>query len=186
MVGYVQTAVADAIRNWLPLKEKGVSPILAVQGENIVTDTQLPAILVHVFGTDGQGNTYIGGEIRLYFELSLHMVTQITNSSFTPDKGLQAKAFDLSEEVIRCIERSDKLQNVRLEHDMSLQFDRMTTYSTYAYGKTNSVPVDVHQIVYNGSVEFKVGDTNGYPLEVVDINNNDINHVILPIEYESS
>lgn len=163
MVGYVQDAVANALKKWEPLTQAFVSVVRATDGASVVINTDLPAIFVHVLGEDSHGNTYLGGGIRQYFELTLHYVAEIYNYTFSPDAGLQAKALDLSDEIIRCIELTSELDEVKHKHDLNLQFDRMETETAYAtkIGTGNSVTVDVHKVIYKGDVEFDLND-EGY------------------------
>ena len=89
---------------------------------------------------------------------------------------------DMSEEVVRCMELSEELQGVKVEHDLSLQFDRLDTYQTYATRNAISVAVDVHKVVYKGSVEFKpVLDDSKWWVELkrVEIDNNGVNKSII-------
>ena len=61
---------------------------------------------------------------------------------------------DISDEVIRCIERTTLLDEVKANHDLNLQFDSMETETVYGTSGAMTVTVDVHKIVYKGSVEF--------------------------------
>ena len=154
MVGYITKAVADAIRKWPALKDADIIPVFATDGSSVVVNTPLPAVVIHVLGEDGEGNVFLGGGIRQYFELQLYCLFPITNYTFSPDNDAQSKLLDLSDEVIRCVERSTVLENVKLVHDLNLQFDRMETDSTYASAGATSVSVDIHRVIYKGSVRF--------------------------------
>lgn len=154
MVGYVTNAVAEALKKWQPLREANIIPVMATSGDSVVVNTPIPAVVVNVTGEDGEGNTYLGGGIRQYFELSLHCLLPITNYTFSVDNNKQSELLDLSDEVIRCIERTTELNRVKVVHDLNLQFDRMETDTTYATQGSMSVTVDVHRVVYKGSVRF--------------------------------
>lgn len=158
MVGYVSSEVAKALKEWQPLKDANVYPTRAAEGATVVIDTPLPCIVVHVYGNDGEGNTYIGGGIRQYFELSLLVLTPLTNYTFSPDGGLQANTLDLSDEVIRCMENTELLNYLKQTHDFNAQFDRFESDTTYATNGANSVTVDVHRVVYKCDVEFDAKD----------------------------
>lgn len=181
MVGYVSFGIANAIRKWDKLQDANVIPVFAVDGETAVVNTSLPAIAIHVYGTDGNGNVFIGNGIRFYFELNLHYVSPIINYTFSKDNDTQMKMLDLSEEVIRCVEQSTELNDLKVKHDMVLQFDRMETYQTYTTGNSNSILVDVHRIIYTGSVEFVPypdGVTDEVLLKKI-ILNNTVNETII-------
>ena len=154
MVGYISNAVADAIRNWPVLKKYNVVPIRATEGDSVAVNTPLPAVAIHVVGDDGEGNTFFSGGIRLYFELQLYCLLPAPNYSFTFDRGAQADMLDLSDEAIRCIESTKELDVIKLKHDLNLQFDRIETDTTYATSGANTVTVDVHKVIYKGSVEL--------------------------------
>lgn len=154
MVGYVTNAVAKALKNWDTLKASNIIPIRATGGESVVVNTPLPAIAVHVNGEEGEGNTYLGGGIRLYFELALHYLLPVTNYTFSADNAKQTELLDLSDEIIRCIENTTDLDAVKVEHDLNLQFDRLETDTTYATQGSTSTVVDIHKIVYKGSVRL--------------------------------
>lgn len=182
MVGYVSDIIAAALRAWEPLRNANVVPVRATDGVSVVVDTPIPAIAVHISGDDGYGNTYLGGGIRLYFEAQLHYICPITNYTFSPDKGKQAEMMDLSDEIIRCMELSNVMDYVKQKYDMSLQFDRLDTYSTYATKNAISVAVEVHNVVYKGSVEFNTNiDKDKYLIELkrIEIDNNGINKSII-------
>lgn len=182
MVGYISEIIAKALREWPKLKRLGVLPVRATEGDSVVVNTPLPAIAVHVFGEDSHGNTYIGGGIRLYFELSLYVMIPLTDISFSSENGKQTELLDLSEEVIRCIERSDVLYETKVKHDLNLQFDRMETNSTYAFRNDTSIAIDVHRVTFKGDVEFipdLLDDGGGVPLKRVEIDNNGINKTII-------
>lgn len=173
MVGYVTNAVAKALKNWDALKDANIIPIRATGGESVVVNTPLPAIAVHLNGEDGEGNTFLGGGIRQYFELALHYLLPITNYTFSADNDKQSEMLDLSDEIIRCIECSTELNNVKEKHDLNLQFDRFETDTTYATQGATSVMIDVHKIVYKGSVNFDPckDKLSGVVLETVNIEN---------------
>lgn len=154
MVGYVSEAVATAIKKWDAFRALNVIPVRPTEGDSVVVNTPLPAIVVHVIGDEGEGNTFFGGGIRQYFEISLQCLIPTPNYTFTFDKGAQSDMLDLSDEVIRCIERTKELDEIKVKHDFNIQFDRMETDTTYATSGANTVTVDVHKIVYTGSVEF--------------------------------
>lgn len=158
MVGYVQDAVANALSNWETLRAANIMPVRATDGASVVVDTPLPAIAVHINGVDGQGNTYIGGGIRQYFELALYVLLPITNYTFSRDKGAQAAMLDYSDEVIRCMELTELLDGLKRDHDLNMQFDRMETDTTYGTQGSQSVVVDVHKVIYNCDVQFDLKD----------------------------
>lgn len=182
MVGYISFAVANALRNWQPLKKVNMLPVFATDGVNVVVDTPIPAVAIHVSGDDGYGNTYFGGGIRFYFELQLHVILPINNYTFSKDGGAQSDLLDSSEEVVRCVERSELLGTIKQKHDFNIQFDRMDTYQTYATQGANSVAVDIHKVVYKGSVEFVPNpdeDPDYVELKRVEIDNNGVNTSII-------
>jgi hypothetical protein len=182
MVGYVQDAVANALSNWDALKAANIMPVRATDGASVVVNTPLPAIAVHINGTDGQGNTYFGGGIRQYFELTLHVLLPVTNYTFSKDKGLQAAMLDLSDDVIRCMEQTRLLDELKSKHDFNMQFDRMETDTTYGTQGSLSVAVDVHKVIYNCDVEFDPKDEafkRYAELKKVIMDNNGINESII-------
>lgn len=154
MVGYISETIARALKSWDALRDANVSVVRPTDGTSVVVNTPLPAIIVHVNGTEGEGNTFIGGGIRFYFEIGLYYVVNVTNFTFTADNHKQAELLDLSEEIVRCMERSPEFKEICERHDFSIQFDRFDSETTYATSGVNSVTVDVHKIMYNGSVEF--------------------------------
>lgn len=182
MVGYIQEAVAKALQNWEPLKNANVMPVRANEGDSVVVNTPLPAVVVHVVGTDGDGNTFIGGGIRQFFDLELWTLIDVPNFTFSKDKGLQAAKLDVSDDVIRCAEHPDFMSNEKQVHDLSMQFDRMETETTYGTKGSLNITVDVHKVVYNCSVDFDVQDEdyNKYvELLRIEIDNNGINESII-------
>ena len=139
MVGYIGEAVAEALRTWPALMDANVLPIRATDGTTVVVNTpSLPAVAIHVLGDDGEGNTFIGGGIRLYFMLCVYAMVPLTNYTFSPDGGKQSALLDLPEEIIRCLESQDRLD----------------TDTTYATKDAMSITVSVQKIVYKGSVKF--------------------------------
>ncbi len=90
MVGFVGEAVAKALREWPALQVANVMPVRAVDGASVVVNTPLPAIAIHINGTDGAGNTYLGGGIRQFFDLELWYLCDVPNFAFSPDTGHQA------------------------------------------------------------------------------------------------
>lgn len=154
MVGYVSQAIANALKKWQPLAMTNIIPVRATDGTTVVVNTPLPAIAVHVVGDDGEGNTFFGGGIRQYFEICLYYLLPVTNYTFSADGGAQSELLDLSDEIIRCMEQTSELDEIKVEHDFNIQFDRMDTETTYATQGVNSVTVDVHKVVYKGSVAF--------------------------------
>lgn len=154
MVGYVSNAVANALQKWQPLADANIMTVLATDGTTVIVDTPLPAIAIHVIGDDGEGNPFFGGGIRQYFELCLYCLLPITNYTFSADGGAQSNLLDISDEVIRCMERTTELEAIKQKYDFNIQFDRMDTETTYGTNGVNSVVVDVHKVVYKGSVEF--------------------------------
>lgn len=173
MVGYISDAVAKALKNWDALREADIIPVRSTEGDSIVVDTPLPAVVIHVRGDEGEGNTFFGGGIRQYFELELQALLPITNFTFSADGGKQGKMLDISDEVIRCIERTTLLDEVKANHDLNLQFDSMETETAYGTSGAMTVTIDVHKIVYKGSVEFdlygKTKPTIDAELETVNI-----------------
>ena len=152
MVGYLGAAVAAALRQWPALKQANIFPTRAAEGTTVVVDTPLPAIVIHVIGTDDpedEGGIAFGGGIRFYFNLFMYVLLPVTNVSYSPDGGKQADLLDMSEEVVRCIEQTDVLNEVKQQHD--------TTYGTRG---AESVLVDVHKVSYKGSVSFDPRDKN--------------------------
>lgn len=156
MVGYVSDAVASALKAWPTLKQANVLPVRATEGQSVVINTPLPAIIINVAGddNDGESDLFFGGGIRQHFELRLLVVLPVTNYSFSFDKGSQAEVLDLSDDVIRCMERTTMLDDLRTKRDFSIQYSHTSTETTYATRGANSVTVEVHRIIYKGSVEF--------------------------------
>ena len=184
MVGYIQDAVADAIRNWTALKNANVMPVRANEGGSVVVNTALPAVIIHVVGTDGDGNTFIGGGIRQFFDLELWVLIDIPNYTFSKDNGLQAAKLDISDDVIRCVEHPDFLSDIKSTHDLNMQFDRMETETTYGTKQSLTVTIDVHKVIYNCSVNFDLQDEayNRYAdLLRIEIDNNGVNTSVLGI-----
>lgn len=181
MVGYVTDAVAKALRAWQPLKDMNIIPVFATGGTALVENTPIPCVAIHVFGDEGRGNTYIGGGIRQFFDLSLFTIIPIHNYTFSPDGGKQAEMLDISDEVIRCIELTNLLDDVKQAHDLNLQFDRMETEQTYAHKGAESITVDVHKVVYRGDVQFNMKDEsyNRYVELLKVIADNGINKTII-------
>ena len=153
MVGLVQEAVANALRNWDTLKSANVMPVRSTGGDSVVVNTPLPAIAVHVVGVEGEGYAF-GRGIRQYFELTLHVLIEVNNFTFSKDGGAQAKALDLSDEVIRCMENSRLLDNLKQTRDFNRQYNRMETETTYGTKGALSVLVDVHKVVYSCDIDL--------------------------------
>ena len=176
MVGYVSSAVATALKNWDELKDANIFPVIATEGSSTVVNTPIPAIAIQIAGDEGEGNVFFGGGIRQYFELILHCILPITNYSFSHDRGAQANLLDMSDEVIRCIEQTTLLDDVKVRHDLNLQFDRMETETTYATKGANTIDVDVHKVIYRGSVNFDLRSrrTTDTTLEHVNIETQDV------------
>jgi len=184
MVGYIQEAVAKALSNWTALKNANVMPIRATDGSSVVVNTPLPAVVVHVVGTDGDGNTFIGGGIRQYFDLELWVLIDVPNYTFSKDNGLQSAKLDVSDDVIRCVEHPDFIKTEKQLHDLNMQFDRMETETTYGTKGSLNVTVDIHKIIYNCSVLFNPEDAayNAYAdLLRIEVDNNGVNESILGI-----
>lgn len=154
MVGYISDALATALSGWPELKQANIMPVRATDGANVVVNTTLPAIAVQVNGVDGEGNTYLGGGIRQYFEIVLHVILPVTNYTFSRDKGAQANTLDISDDVIRCMERTTLLDEVKQKHDLNMQFDRMETDTTYGTKGATNICVDVHRVIYKADVQF--------------------------------
>lgn len=183
MVGYIQAAVAKALQDWEVLQTANIMPVRANEGNSVVINTPLPAVVVHVLGTDGDGNTFIGGGIRQFFDLELWTLIDVPNYTFSPDKGLQAEKLDVSDDVIRCVEHPDFMTDVKQVHDLSMQFDRMETETTHGTKGALSVTIDIHKVIYNCSVEFdpKDEDYKRYAdLILIEIDNNGVNQSIIP------
>lgn len=179
MVGYIQQAVAEALQSWEALQTANVMPVRANDGDSVVINTPLPAVIVHVVGTEGDGNTYIGGGIRQYFDLELWVLIDVPNYTFSKDSSLQANKLDVSDDVIRCVEHPDFLSAEKLAHDLIMQFDRMETESTQGARGSMNITIDVHKVIYSCSVEFDPQDTSykAYAdLLLIDIDNNGVNH----------
>lgn len=182
MVGYIQEAIAAALKAWEPLSSANVVVVRAVEGSSTVVNTSLPAIVVHVLGNDGQGNTYIGGGIRQYFDLELWMLLDVPNYTFSPDNNLQANKLDLSDEIIRCVEHPDFVLELKQTHDLNMQFDRMETETTFGSKNSLTVTIDVHKVIYSCSVAFdmKDEDYNRFAdLERIEVDNNGINEIVI-------
>ena len=161
MNGYLSDAVANALKNWDPLKSVHMVPIRATDGTTVIENCPIPAIAIHLMGTDdneAEGGTAFGGGIRFYFDLILYCLLPVTNYTFSPDFGKQAQMLDMSEDVVRCIEQTTLLDEVKKEHDLNLQFSSMTTDTTYGTRGAESVVVDVHKVIYKGSVKFDPKD----------------------------
>ena len=90
----------------------------------------------------------------------MYVLLPVTNYSYSPDGGKQAELLDLSEDVVRCIEQTDVLDEVKRQHDLNLQFVNMPTDTTYGTRGAESVLVDVHKVSYKGSVSFDPKDKN--------------------------
>ena len=182
MVGYVTDAIVKALRGWDKLNAANVMTVRAVDGSSVVVNTTLPAIVIHINGTDGRGNTYFGGGIRQFFDLELWMIMDVPNYTFSPDKGMQSAQLDLSDEIIRCMEQSPLLDEVKQKHDLNMQFDRMETDTTYGTKGSLTVTVDVHKVVYACDVQFdpKEESFKHYvELKKVIIDNNHINESVV-------
>lgn len=185
MVGYIQDAVAKALSNWTALKNANLLPVRANEGDSVVINTTLPAVVIHVVGKEGDGNTFIGGSIRQFFDLELWTIIDVPNYSFSNDRGLQASKLDVSDDVIRCAEHPDFLINEKRAHDLSMQFDRMETETSYASKGALIITVDIHKVIYSCSVEFNPQDElyNAYAdLLRIEVDNNGINDSVLGIE----
>ena len=179
MVGYISNAVANAIKNWPALRAANIVPILATDGDSVAINTSLPAVAVHVLTGDGAGDhgVALGGGIRVSFELALYVMLPILNYSFSPDRGKQAALLDMSDEVLRCMEQTNQFVELERVYDFSIQFDRMEIDKTYGTQGANTVAVDVHKVIYQGSVQFDPRDDR-YPdaeLERVDLYDGDKN-----------
>lgn len=175
MIGYVTDAVANALKTWPALNRANIIPLRSADGDSVVIDTPLPSIIVRVVADDSEGNTFIGGGIRHYIQLELHCLLPVINYTFSHDGGAQAQMLDLSDEAIRCMERTDALDYIKSHNDFSVQFDKMETSTTYGTSGANTVVVDVHKVVYKGSVDFdlyndkEVRPITGVALESVTI-----------------
>jgi hypothetical protein len=182
MVGYIQEAVAKALRDWPTLKAANVVPVRAAESNQIVINTTLPAVIVHIRGTEGEGGTFIGGAIRQYFDLELWVLLDVPNFSFSHDKGMQAAKLDLSDDVIRCVEHEDFLSALKTQRDLNMQFDRMETETTYGSKESLSITVDVHKVIYNCSVAFDLKDGSDLlfaDLDGIVVDNDGINETII-------
>lgn len=181
MVGYVTSAIAKALRAWTPLTDIGIIPVFASGADAAVENVPIPAIAVHVSGEESHGNTYIGGGIRQYFELCLHVIIPVVNYTFSPDNNKQAGLLDISDEAIWCMEKSDVLDVVKREHDLNMQYSLTETYQTYATKGAQSVLADVHKIVYKCDVELdpRGHDYNEYVKLIKVIADNGINKIII-------
>lgn len=185
MVGYIQAAVAEAIKNWATLKDAKVMPVRAVDGDSVVVNTPLPAIAIHVRGNEGEGGIFIGGDIRQYFTLELWTLIDVPNYTFSSDNNLQANKLDISDDVIRCVEHPDFLQTVKEDHDLNMVFEKMETETTYGTSNAITVTIDVHKVVYECSVKFdlKAEDYNQFAiLERIEVDNNGINEIVIENE----
>jgi len=155
MIGYVSDGVAKALRSWDALREANIIPVRATDGNSAIVNTPLPAVAIHVIGEEGaDGSVFLGGGIRQYFELSLYVLLPLANFTFTPDGGAQTEMLDISDEVLRCIETTEALDDLKQRHDLNMQYDRMETDTTYGTQGATSVTVDVHKIIYKASVHF--------------------------------
>jgi len=182
MVGYIQEAVALAIRDWLPLKNANVMPVRANEGDSVVVNTPLPAVVLHVVGTEGDGGIFIGGQIRQSFDLELWVLLDVPNYTFSKDKGLQAAKLDISDEVIRCVEHPNFLLDVKQEHDLNMQFNRMETDTTYGSRESLNVTVDIHKIIYSCSVDFDLKNEEYLRyalLKRIEVDNDGINQSVI-------
>lgn len=182
MVGYIQDAVAKAIQNWPTLKTANVMPVRANEGNSVVINTPLPAVIIHVVGTEGDGNTFIGGGIRQFFDLELWTLIDVPNYSFSQDRGLQAAKLDISDDVIRCAEHPDFLAAEKSAHDLNMMFDRMETETTYGTKGALNVTIDIHKVIYTCSVNFDLKDAayNQYvELLRMEVDNNGVNQTII-------
>lgn len=161
MVGYLGDAIAAALKQWPALKQANIFPFRATGGTTVLQDVPIPAIAIHVIGTDdaeAEGGTAFGGGIRFYFDLLMYCLLPITNDSYSPDGGRQAELLDISEEVVRCIEQTTVLDTVKQQHDLNLQFNSLATDTTYGTNGAVSVVIDVHKVSYKGSVSFDPKD----------------------------
>lgn len=182
MVGYIQDAVAAALKEWPALKAANIVPVRPNEGDSIVVNTSLPAIIVHVVGEDGDGNTFIGGGIRQHFMLELWTLIDIPNYSFSNDGGVQAKKLDVSDDVIRCVEHPDFVKDVKQVHDLHMHYDHMATETTHGSKGSLAVTIDAHKVIYKCSVQFDPQDEayNAYAdLIRIEVDNNGVNESII-------
>lgn len=157
MVGFIEQSVVKALRAWEPLNRANVMTVRANDGMTTVVNTPLPAIAVHVLGAHGDRSVSIGGAIRQHFELELHYICVPENYSFSPDGGIQRDLLDLSDEILRCMELTREMDDVKREHDLNMMFDRIETEQTFGTRGSLSITADVHKIVYNCDIEFDLG-----------------------------
>ena len=183
MVGYVQDEVATALRAWTTLKAANVMPVRANEGNSIVVNTPLPAVIIHIVGDEGEGNTFIGGGIRQYFTLELWTLIDVPNYTFSADNGVQADRLDISDDVMRCCEHPDFLTTLKQNHDLNMMFERMETEQTFGAQGSLNVTIDVHKIIYKCSVEFNPEDEEYVRyanLDLIEIDNDGVNDSQIP------
>ncbi len=165
MVGYVTEAVASALKGWERLKGANVFVVRATEGDSVVVNTTPPAVAIHVKESSDHEPVFIGGDIRQFFELQLYCMLPLNNYTFSDDKGLQAKMLDLSDEVLRCMERSfiKGTDGEQPPHDWNMIYDRTDYERAYGMKGSLSIVVDIHKICYRGSVEFDPYVPDGKP-----------------------
>lgn len=170
MVGYISEAVANALREWPELKAANIFPVRATDDGFAIVDTPtLPAIAVYIRGKEGKDAPALGGLIRLYFDLELHYICGIPNKFFTQDGGAQAKELDRSEEVIRCMERTQLLLPVAQEHGFQYQFNSLVTEPNTVTKAGVAYTVEVHKVTYDCHVLLKYYDTDKDYVKLEDI-----------------
>ena len=185
MVGYIQEAVATALRAWSALKTANVVPVRPNEGPTVIVNTTLPAVIINVVGKEGEGNEFVGGGIRQYFDLELWVIIGVPNYSFSKDGGLQAQNLDISDDVIRCVEHPEFLIDIKRNNDLNMRFDRMETETTFATKNALSLTVDIHKVIYDCSVEFDPQDSayNGTAvLDKVQIDADEDETVTIPLD----
>lgn len=163
MEGYITTAVAKALKAWEPLKGANVFVVNAIEGDSVVVNTTPPAVAVHVRENNDLPSSQIGGQIRQRFDLALFCILPLTNYTFSPDSGLQAKMLDITDEVLRCMEMF-RLHpgDTQIGHDWNLIYGRTEHDTAYGTGTSGlSIVCRIHKLIYECSVEFDLYNTGG-------------------------
>lgn len=180
MIGIISYNVGQALREWPGLKSDGINVSITRATDNTISieNIDLPLVVVHIRGEEGAGNTYIGGGIRLYFELALYYIS-VTHDYSMSNKltGVDVEVLDRSLEVMRCMERTTLLDDIKNRFDFNFQFDRKEDEQTHALTGPTTIPADIQKIVYKCDVEFNPyneEDVEWVRLKRIELDNNGI------------